>query len=82
MWNYIVENKLLFSSQRMNMVRYINDAPSTTGFPPESPGRTGIWLGWQIVRTYMDRHPEISLPELMNNMDFRGILNESKYFPE
>lgn len=82
MWNYLVEEKLLFSSKRMDIVRYINDGPTTSGFPLESPGRTGVWIGWQIVRQFMEKHPEITLAELMQNSDYQKILNDSEYFPE
>ena len=82
MWSYLVERKMLFSNKRMDIVRYINDAPSTSGFPLESPGRAGIWLGWQIIRQYMRKHPEITLAELMENQNYQQILNDSEYFPE
>lgn len=82
MWTYLIENKMLYSNKRMDVVRYINDAPTTSGFPLESPGRAGVWIGWQIVRQYMEKHPEISLPDLMANKNFQQILNESEYNPE
>lgn len=82
MWNYLVEKKMLYSNKRMDILRYINDAPYTTGFPTESPSRTGIWIGWQIVRQYMERHPEVTVVQLMKNTDFQGILNASEYYPE
>ena len=82
MWGNLIENKLLYSNKRMDIVRYINAAPSTSGFPSESPGRTGVWLGWQIVRRYMQKFPETSLPALMQNTDYQQILNDSKYFPD
>lgn len=82
MWNYLVEKKMLFSSDRMDIVRYINDAPTTSGFPLQSPGRAGIWIGWQIVRQYMQKHPEVTLEDLMLNNDYQKILNDSEYFPE
>ena len=82
MWNYLIEKKMLFSSKRMDIVRYINDGPTTSGYPLESPGRAGVWIGWQIVRQYMKKHPEITLPELMHNSDYQKILNDSEYFPE
>ena len=82
MWSELVENKMLFSNKRMDIVRYINDSPTTSGFPQQSPGRTGVWLGWQIVRQYMNKHPEITLPELMQNINYQQILNDSEYFPE
>lgn len=82
MWNQLIEKKMLFSSKRMDIVRYINDSPTTSGFPRQSPGRTGVWLGWQIVREYMKKHPEITLSELMQDSDYQQILNDSEYFPE
>jgi len=81
MWNQLVEDKMLFSNKRMDIIRYINDGPGTSGFPQQSPGRTGVWLGWQIVRQYMLTHPEITLPELMQNNNYQQILNDSEYFP-
>ena len=65
MWNFLVENRMLYSNKRMDILRFINDSPNTTGFPVESPGRSGIWIGWQIVRLYMKRHMEITVSELM-----------------
>jgi hypothetical protein len=82
MWNYLVENKMLYSNRRMDILRYINDGPYTTGFPIESPPRTGTWLGWQIVRQYMKKHEEITLPQLMANKNYQEILNASDYYPE
>jgi hypothetical protein len=81
MWNYLIENNMLFSTRQMDIVRYINDGPTTNGFPPESPARTGAWLGWQIVGNYMKRHPEITIPQLMEDNNFQGILNASAYAP-
>ena len=82
MWTQLIENKMLYSNKRMDIIRYINASPTTSGFPLDSPGRTGVWIGWQIVRQYMKKFPETTLPELMQNSDYQQILNDSKYFPE
>lgn len=82
MWSQLIENKMLYSNKRMDIVRYINASPTTSGFPLESPGRTGVWIGWQIVRQYMKKFPETTLADLMKNNDYQQILNDSKYFPE
>jgi hypothetical protein len=82
MWNHLIENKMLFTNRRMEILRFINDAPSTTGYPIESPGRSGIWLGWQIVRQYMKKYSDVTLRELMENRNYQQILNDSGYFPE
>lgn len=82
MWTYLIEHKMLYTTKRMNIVRYVNPAPNTSGFPLESPGRTGVWIGWQIVRLYMKKHPEVTLSQLMNDCDYQNILNKSGYSPE
>jgi gliding motility-associated lipoprotein GldB len=81
MWAYLIENKHLFSTELMVIKRYIEESPFTKSFSSESPGRTGIWIGWQIVRTYAENNPEISFQDLMNNNNYQQILNNSKYNP-
>ncbi len=82
MWSYLVENRMLFSSDRMNMVRFINPAPFTTPFGQKSPGKTGVWMGWQIVKSYMKKNPGTTLQGLMTEQDCHKILNESGYAPD
>jgi hypothetical protein len=81
MWLYMVENKLLFNSEHKTILRYIEDGPFTSTFSKESPARTGQWIGYRIVQSYLDKHPEVSLPELMENNNYQEILNQSKYKP-
>ncbi len=81
MWTFLVENKLLFNNDRMNIRRFTGPGPFTNSFSSESPGKTGVWLGWQIVRKYMGRHPRVKLSKLMADKDYQKILNESGYDP-
>lgn len=81
MWTYLVENKLLYASDRMTIVRFINPAPFTSTFTAESPGRTGVWIGWQIIRKYMNNNPQTTVAALMQEKDYQKILNESRYAP-
>lgn len=82
MWTYLVEQKLLYTSERLEIRKYINDAPFTNSFTNKSPGRTGVWLGWQIVHSYMENNNEVSLEELMEMDNPQNILSHSGYFPE
>jgi len=82
MWSYLVERKMLFSGDRMEKVRFINPAPFTTPFGQKSPGRTGVWLGWQVVKSYMKNNPKATLQDLMKENDYHKILNESGYSPD
>jgi hypothetical protein len=81
MWSFLVDKRLLYNSERLTLQKYIGDAPFTNSFSAESPGRTGSWLGWQIVRSYMENNSEITLEELMNRNDAQQLLNQSNYFP-
>lgn len=81
MWNYLLENKLLFSTDALTTAKFINPAPFTSFFPEDSPGRTGIWIGWQIVRAYMENNPNVSLADLMKNNNGQMILENSNYRP-
>lgn len=82
MWSYLVEKKLIYSIERLDLQKYIGDAPFTNVFSEESPGRTGIWLGWQIVQSFMNNNPEVSLEELMKTNNAQKILSQSKYYPD
>lgn len=81
MWTYLAEHKLLFTTSRMSVKRFMDDGPYTSSFTEKSPGRAGAWLGWQIVRSYMKKHPDVKLPDLLKNQDYQGILNQSGYQP-
>lgn len=84
-WSYLVNKELLFSVKKSDRQRFIEPAPFSKFYLPldrESPGRIGAWIGWQIVRSYMKNHPDISLQELMEDVNSKQILNKSKYKPE
>ncbi len=81
MWNSLIDQKLIFSTDYMTINKYINPAPFTSGFPRESPGRAVVWLGYKIVKKYMDRNPKVNLEQLMNNNEYQKILSESRYEP-
>ena len=80
-WSFFIENKLLFSFDPNLMNKYVNDGPTTNGFPKESPGNIGKFIGWEIVKSFMDVHKEVSLEKLMNERNLQNIFDESKYKP-
>ncbi len=81
MWNYLIDQKLLFSTDYKVINQHINPAPFTPGYPTDSPGRASVWLGWQIVRAYMQRNPKVTLNDLMHGDDYQKILSQSRYEP-
>jgi len=81
MWAYMVENQMLFSTDELVIRKMVGDGPFTTLFANNSAPRAGVFLGWKIVSRYMDKHPEISLQQLMKDNDYQGILNSASYKP-
>ena len=81
-WSYLIDGDLLYNSNYTKYKRYVEDAPTTLGMPPESPGKVGVWVGWQIVKKYMATHKGVSLRDLMVNTDAQEILKQSKYKPK
>ena len=80
-WKLILENKHLFPSDYRTTEQYIREAPHTAFLPTESPGRVGVWLGFQIINSYMKNHPDSSLQELMDRTDYQELLKHAKYKP-
>ena len=83
-WAYFLEENLLYETDFQRIQTYLNEAPFTPGLGEknQSAPKLGVWTGWQIVREYMNRHPETTLPQLMAMMDAQKILNDSKYRPK
>ena len=82
-WAYILQNELLFETDYMKIQKYLSEAPFTPGIGENSDSapKLGIWTGWQIVRDYMKRNPEVTLQQLMLETDSQKILADSKYKP-
>ncbi len=81
MWQYLIEKDLLFSTDQLTIRKLTGEAPFTSYFTNESPGRAAVWLGFRIVESYMMKNPDISLNDLMKNVDIQLILEKAKYKP-
>ncbi|MGC8803668.1 MAG: hypothetical protein ACP5PS_07855, partial [Bacteroidales bacterium] len=80
MWEYLLDKKLLFSSDFQVIKRFIDEAPFTKDFGQKSPGRAVIWIGYHIVEQYMNKSGA-SMAELMTENDMNKILRISRYKP-
>jgi len=83
-WGYFLEENLLYETDYEKIQKYLGEAPFTPGLGEknEAAPRLAVWTGWQIVKEYMDKHPEVTLQQLMADQDAQKILNESKYRPK
>jgi len=82
MWQYLVEHDLLFNSEQFTIRKLTGEAPFTTYFTSESPGRAAVWLGFRIVESYMMKNRDVNLGDLMKNIDVQSILEGAKYSPQ
>lgn len=81
MWRWMLENDLLYGTNRVENLKYLEDGPYTipTGIVSSSP-KIAVWIGWQIVRKYMER-TQIDFQSLFAQENNDKILNQSKYKP-
>jgi len=82
-WKYFIEKKVLYSTDSGLYDRFMANAPFSKFYidiDKESPGRIGVWLGWQIVRSYM-KNNEVTLQQLLQT-DAKEIFKKSKYKPK
>ncbi|RMA57683.1 gliding motility lipoprotein GldB [Ulvibacter antarcticus] len=82
MWRYFVEKEILYSTSATLPGQFIIPAPFSKFYleiDNESPGMVGRFLGWQIVRSYME-NTNTSISQLMMK-DTDQLFNESKYKP-
>lgn len=76
-WAQMVKEKMLFDSDKKRMNQWFLDAPFTAGLPQESPGKVGIWLGWQMVKQYMNRNEDVTL-QMLQQVKAETILKNFK----
>ncbi len=83
MWEFFISNKLLYSTDSRLPNRFINLAPFSKFYleiDNETPGRVGQWIGWQIVRSFMENN-EVTVQQMLK-MDAKEIFEKSKYKPK
>jgi len=80
-WTWFLQENLLYSTDHLRIQKYFTEAPFTPelGEKNESAPKLGSFIGWMLVRKYMERHPKTSLNELFAIQDAQKILEESKY---
>lgn len=83
-WEYFISKELLYSTNSKLPNQFINIAPFSKFYleiDNESPGRIGRWVGWQIVRSYMENNDKVTLQDMIKT-DAKQIFENSKYKPK
>ncbi len=81
-WRYFVERELLYKTNNKLQQRFLNEGPFSKFYleiDNETPSKLGQYIGWQIVRQFMDKN-NLSLKELLIT-DAETIFKQSKYKP-
>ncbi len=82
-WRYFVEREMLYSTDSKLPSRFINPAPFSKFYlelDNESPGRLGQYIGWQIVKAYMQNN-DVDLKTMLIT-DAEEIFKNSKFKPQ
>ena len=82
-WAHLIDQDLLYSTNYRDFSGVVVEAPFSKGLnvPQDAPAKIAVWAGWQIVRRYMDKHPEVTLEALLADFDNDKILRASGYKP-
>jgi hypothetical protein len=83
-WEVLVREQLLFSTDPLVRQRLIEPAPFSkfgTAQDTEIPGRAARFIGYQLVKSYAEHHPELGLKELLKIRDAQKFLRDAQYKP-
>lgn len=83
-WNYFVENNLVFSADDTLAERFLAPGPFSkfyTEIDNQSAPQVGIFEGWQICRAFFEKKPDTKLTDFLR-MDATQVFNESDYKPK
>lgn len=76
-WQYLVDMNWIYTTDVKIMLRFFEEAPTTVGIE-DSPGRIGQFMGFQMVKSYMEANPEVTVLELLNEKSESKILKAYK----
>lgn len=81
-WARFIQDQVLYSTSHLIKQKYLGDRPKTLEVGEKCPGRIAIWVGWQIVNSYAENHPDATLPEIMQASNPQEFFKESGYKPQ
>lgn len=80
-WSFLIQNNLLYNTDFLRIQSYIDEGPQTQELGEGSPGQISLFVGWQIIKKYMEKHPDTT-PGALLKLDAKQILADSKYKPK
>lgn len=82
-WRYFIERELLYSTDAKLGLRFLDPAPFSKfqlELDNESPARIGRYMGWQIVRSFMDNNKKVTLRQMLS-LPAIEIFEKANYKP-
>ena len=82
-WKYFIGNELLYRTDDDLIDRFISPAPFSKFYleiDNESPGKIGQWIGWQILRSFREKNPLLTIPDILN-LSSEEIFKDANYKP-
>lgn len=82
-WKYFLDRNILYSTDTKLNKQFLDNAPFSKFYLSQdnlSPGRIGVYVGWQIVRSYM-KNNDVTLQELLK-IKPQDVFLKSKYKPK
>jgi len=81
-YNYLTQSGLFYERDPILVRPYFTDAPFTREFGEASPGNLGVYIGWKIVESYLQKQKGKSDWNVLMKTESKKILNESRYKPK
>jgi hypothetical protein len=81
-YNFFLDNDLMFEKNWGKMRRYVVYGPNTPSMPAESPGNIGTWIGLRIVQSYALHNPTEDLEKIFKETNAEQFLKKAKYKPK
>lgn len=80
-WMYMVDNSHIFATDPMIIRKYTKPAPYTSFFGDGSPSVVGLWVGVQVIDSYMKNNKDVTIQELLSNTDYNQMLADANFNP-
>ncbi|MFN0033255.1 MAG: hypothetical protein ACKVOR_13925 [Flavobacteriales bacterium] len=81
-WKELANENVMFMTKQFEIKKWFDPGPFTNAqnIPQDSPPQLGVWIGWKMVRQYMEKFPDTTLQQLMATTDAQQVL--AAYKPE
>jgi hypothetical protein len=79
-WTHFINENLLFENEMSITKEYVGENPFTKALGSDSPGNIANFVGWQIIKKYLEKNKN-STPAQLMQIDNKKIYQEARYKP-